>query len=68
MGEDNVLTDSTGFFQDERTVAAPPALAATSLWSWRALREPPGASPMRLWSWSLQEHRLRQLGEEPGWN
>lgn len=68
MGEDNGLTDGTGFFQDEKTVAAPPALAATSLWSWRAPQEPLGASPMRPWSWSLQEHRLKQLGEGPGWN
>lgn len=58
-----MLIDGTGFFQDGRIVAAPPALAVTSLWSWRAPQEPPGASPMRPWSWSLQEHRLRQLGE-----
>lgn len=68
MGEDNVLISGTGFFQDERTVAAPPALAATSPWSWRAPQELLGASSMKPWSWSLQEHRLKQLGKGPGCN
>jgi hypothetical protein len=63
-----MLTSGIDFFQDEETVAVPPAWAATSPWSWRAPQVPQGASPTRLWSWSQQEHRPRQLGERPEWD